>query len=120
MFLRCCGTNACQRGLLRRRPRSLSAAGNPESRKNNGFSFYFCDIAPAYRASRPGKSRVYRHIRQERGNMGETSPTRRTVLTTAAAATATALAAPFAHFAFAAGTLSVWCLDPWVPGDNAT
>ena len=47
------------------------------------------------------------------------SLTRRTVLQGAAAATATsALAAPFVHGAFAAGTLSVGFWDHWVPGAN--
>jgi ABC-type glycerol-3-phosphate transport system substrate-binding protein len=47
--------------------------------------------------------------------------TRRTVLTTAAAATATtALTAPFVHGAFAAGKLSVGFWDHWVPGANDT
>src|SRR5216684_8789808 len=53
-----------------------------------------------------------------RGNMGKMSPTRRTVLTTAAAASATALAAPFVHGAYAAGKLSVGFWDHWVPGAN--
>ena len=47
------------------------------------------------------------------------SLTRRTILQTAAAATATsALAAPFVHGAFAAGTLRVGFWDHWVPGAN--
>src|SRR5436190_15897016 len=71
---------------------------------------------PAAHAGR-GISRVQRR-KQERGNMRKTSPTRRTVLTTAAAASATALAAPFVHGAFAAGSLSVGFWDHWVPGAN--
>src|SRR5260221_13725049 len=48
------------------------------------------------------------------------SLTRRTVLQTAAAATATgAFAAPFVHGAFAAGKLNVGFWDHWVPGANA-
>jgi ABC-type glycerol-3-phosphate transport system substrate-binding protein len=47
--------------------------------------------------------------------------TRRTILKTAAAATATtALSAPFVHGAFAAGKLSVGFWDHWVPGANNT
>jgi ABC-type glycerol-3-phosphate transport system substrate-binding protein len=52
--------------------------------------------------------------------MRKTSPTRRTVLTTAAAASATALAAPFVHGAYAAGKLNVGFWDHWVPGANDT
>src|SRR5437763_9723152 len=49
------------------------------------------------------------------------SLTRRTVLRGAAAATATgALAAPFVHGAYAAGSLSVGFWDHWVPGANDT
>src|SRR5580765_87803 len=49
------------------------------------------------------------------------SLTRRTILQTAAAATATsALTAPFVHGAFAAGSLSVGFWDHWVPGANDT
>jgi ABC-type glycerol-3-phosphate transport system substrate-binding protein len=49
------------------------------------------------------------------------SLTRRTILQTAAAATATgALAAPFVHGAFAAGSLKVGFWDHWVPGANDT
>src|SRR5437016_14330340 len=49
------------------------------------------------------------------------SVTRRTVLRGAAAATATgALAAPFVHGAYAAGSLSVGFWDHWVPGANDT
>src|SRR6266404_7856648 len=49
------------------------------------------------------------------------SLTRRTVLQTAAAATAaSALAAPFVHGAFAAGKLNVGFWDHWVPGANDT
>jgi hypothetical protein len=49
------------------------------------------------------------------------SLTRRTILQTAAAATATsALTAPFVHGAFAAGKLSVGFWDHWVPGANDT
>jgi ABC-type glycerol-3-phosphate transport system substrate-binding protein len=49
------------------------------------------------------------------------SLTRRTMLRTAAAATATsALAAPFVHGAFAAGSLKVGFWDHWVPGANDT
>jgi ABC-type glycerol-3-phosphate transport system substrate-binding protein len=49
------------------------------------------------------------------------SLTRRTILRTAAAATATsALAAPFVHGAFAAGSLKVGFWDHWVPGANDT
>src|SRR5204863_9952715 len=73
---------------------------------------------PAAQAGR-GKSRVQRR-KQERGNMRKTSPTRRTVLTTAAAAGATALAAPFVHGAYAAGSLSLGFWDHWVPGANDT
>ncbi len=47
------------------------------------------------------------------------SLTRRTILQTAAAASATsALMAPFVHGAFAAGKLSVGFWDHWVPGAN--
>src|SRR6266700_1523830 len=47
------------------------------------------------------------------------SLTRRSVLQTAAAASATgALMAPFVHGAFAAGKLSVGFWDHWVPGAN--
>src|SRR3984957_8570972 len=47
--------------------------------------------------------------------------TRRTMLkTTAAAAAATSLSAPFVHGAFAAGKLSVGFWDHWVPGANDT
>src|SRR5207248_8260804 len=47
--------------------------------------------------------------------------TRRSVLKAAAATTATtALAAPFVHGAFAAGTLKVGFWDHWVPGANDT
>src|SRR5678816_3086284 len=47
--------------------------------------------------------------------------TRRTVLKTAVAATATtALSAPFVHGAFAAGKLTVGFWDHWVPGANNT
>src|SRR5437868_10039309 len=47
------------------------------------------------------------------------SLTRRTVLQRAAAATAvSALAAPFVHGAYAAGTLSLGFWDHWVPGAN--
>src|SRR6202166_2767973 len=47
------------------------------------------------------------------------SLTRRTILQTAAAATATsALTAPFVHGAYAAGKLSVGFWDHWVPGAN--
>jgi ABC-type glycerol-3-phosphate transport system substrate-binding protein len=53
--------------------------------------------------------------------MGKTPLTRRTVLQTAAAATATtALTAPFVHGAFAAGSLSLGFWDHWVPGANDT
>jgi ABC-type glycerol-3-phosphate transport system substrate-binding protein len=53
--------------------------------------------------------------------MGKISLTRRTVLQTAAAATATtALTAPFVHGAFAAGSLSLGFWDHWVPGANDT
>jgi ABC-type glycerol-3-phosphate transport system substrate-binding protein len=49
------------------------------------------------------------------------SLTRRMMLRTAAAATATsALAAPFVHGAFAAGSLKVGFWDHWVPGANDT
>src|SRR5215469_14969974 len=47
--------------------------------------------------------------------------TRRSVITTAAAATATAaLTSPFVHGAFAAGKLNVGFWDHWVPGANDT
>src|SRR3984957_1212962 len=47
--------------------------------------------------------------------------TRRTMLkTTAAAAAATSLSAPFVHGAFAAGKLNVGFWDHWVPGANDT
>jgi ABC-type glycerol-3-phosphate transport system substrate-binding protein len=49
--------------------------------------------------------------------MGNTSLTRRRVLTTAAA---TMLAAPFVRGAYAAGRLSVGFWDHWVPGANDT
>src|SRR5947209_12592934 len=53
--------------------------------------------------------------------MGKTPLTRRTVLQTAAAATATAaLSAPFVHGAYAAGTLSMGFWDHWVHGANDT
>src|SRR5882757_3441383 len=53
--------------------------------------------------------------------MGKISLTRRTVLQTAAAATATtALTAPFVHGAYAAGSLSLGFWDHWVPGANDT
>ncbi len=53
--------------------------------------------------------------------MNRISLTRRTMLkTTAAAAAATSLSAPFVHGAFAAGKLSVGFWDHWVPGANDT
>jgi len=53
--------------------------------------------------------------------MGKTPLSRRTVLQTAAAATATtALTAPFVHGAYAAGSLSLGFWDHWVPGANDT
>ncbi|MFL5265768.1 MAG: ABC transporter substrate-binding protein [Stellaceae bacterium] len=48
--------------------------------------------------------------------MNRTLPTRRTVLKTAALATATTLAAPFVRGAYAAGKLSFGVWDHWVPG----
>src|SRR3981081_3453906 len=54
-------------------------------------------------------------------NRGKPPLPRRTVLQTAAAATATtALTAPFVHGAFAAGSLSLGFWDHWVPGANDT
>src|SRR5437773_4644950 len=50
-----------------------------------------------------------------------TSLTRRSVLATAAAATAaTSFTAPFVHGAYAAGKLSLGFWDHWVPGANNT
>jgi len=44
--------------------------------------------------------------------------TRRTVLKTAALASAAAITAPYVHGAYAAGTLSLGVWDHWVPGAN--
>ena len=46
--------------------------------------------------------------------------TRRNVLKTAALGSAAAIAAPYVHGAYAAGTLSLGCWDHWVPGANKT
>ncbi len=43
---------------------------------------------------------------------------RRTVLKTAALGSAAAIASPYVHGAYAAGTLSLGCWDHWVPGAN--
>jgi hypothetical protein len=46
--------------------------------------------------------------------------TRRTVLKTAALGSVAAIAAPYVHGAYAAGTLTLGCWDHWVPGANKT
>jgi ABC-type glycerol-3-phosphate transport system substrate-binding protein len=46
--------------------------------------------------------------------------TRRSVLKTAALGSAAAIATPYVHGAYAAGTLTLGCWDHWVPGANNT
>ena len=50
--------------------------------------------------------------------MAKTKLTRRQFVATTAAASATAIAAPFVHTANAAGKLSIGFWDHWVPGAN--
>src|ERR1700742_4839394 len=46
--------------------------------------------------------------------------TRRGVLKNAALGSAAAIAAPYVHGAYAAGTITLGCWDHWVPGANGT
>src|SRR6201985_3960811 len=52
--------------------------------------------------------------------MGQAKLTRRNVLKSAALGSAAAIAAPYVHGAYAAGTLTLGCWDHWVPGANNT
>src|SRR5215216_6297837 len=52
--------------------------------------------------------------------MAKSRLTRRQFVATTAAASATAVAAPFVHTAHAAGKLSIMFWDHWVPGANTT
>src|SRR5262249_23147777 len=52
--------------------------------------------------------------------MRKTKLTRRQFVARTAAASATAMAAPFVHTAHAAGKLSIMFWDHWVPGANGT
>src|ERR1700748_1832254 len=50
--------------------------------------------------------------------MGQSKLTRRSVLKSAALGSAAAIAAPYVHGAYAAGSLTLGCWDHWVPGAN--
>src|SRR6201985_633059 len=50
--------------------------------------------------------------------MGQSKLTRRSVLKSAALGSAAAIAAPYVHGAYAAGSLTMGCWDHWVPGAN--
>jgi hypothetical protein len=50
--------------------------------------------------------------------MAQSKFTRRSILKSAALGSAAAIAAPYVHGAYAAGSLSLGCWDHWVPGAN--
>src|SRR5262249_33816501 len=59
-------------------------------------------------------------VTRGRKAMSHSRFTRRNVLKSAALGSVAAVAAPYVHGAYAAGTLTLGCWDHWVPGANNT